>query len=198
MANPSPIVIVENDIKSFQNPMEAEMNKPIKHFEGEIVKIRTGRAHTSLVEDLMVICYGQPAAPLKSYAAIAAPDSRLLTIQPWDASIIDDIEKAIKNSEIGINPLNDGKVIKLILPEMSTSRRDELIKVLHKKLEECKISVRNIRKDFNNLLRDAKKDKKISENFFNRLEDVLQKVTDKFIEKADQLSEKKEKEIKTF
>lgn len=198
MANPSPIVIVENDIKSFQNPMEAEMNKPIKHLEGEIVKIRTGRAHTSLVEDLMVICYGQPAAPLKSYAAIAAPDSRLLTIQPWDASIIDDIEKAIKNSEIGITPLNDGKVIKLILPEMSTSRRDELIKVLHKKLEECKISVRNIRKDFNNLLRDAKKDKKISENFFNRLEDVLQKVTDKFIEKADQLSEKKEKEIKNF
>ena len=190
------INLVENDIKSFQTPMETEMSKSIKHFEGELIKIRTGRAHTSLVEDLQVAVYGQPAAPLKNYAAIAAPDVRLITIQPWDATIIDDIEKAIKNSEIGITPLNDGTVIKLVLPEMSSTRREELAKVLHKKLEECKISVRNIRKDFNNILRDGKKDKKISENFYNRLEDVLQKTTDKFIEKADQLSDKKEKEIR--
>lgn len=192
------INLIENDIKSFQNPMEAEMGKPIKHFEGELIKIRTGRAHTSLVEDLLVACYGQAPAPLKSYAAIAAPDSRLITIQPWDASIIDDIEKAIKNSEVGINPVNDGKVIKLVLPEMSSNRREELVKILHKKLEECKVSIRNIRKDFQNIMRDSKKDKKISENFYNRLEDVLQKTTDKFIEKASQLSEKKEKEITSF
>ena len=183
------INLVENDIKSFQTPMETEMSKSIKHFEGELIKIRTGRAHTSLVEDLQVAVYGQPAAPLKNYAAIAAPDVRLITIQPWDATIIDDIEKAIKNSEIGITPLNDGTVIKLVLPEMSSTRREELAKVLHKKLEECKISVRNIRKDFNNILRDGKKDKKISENFYNRLEDVLQKTTDMFIENADQLSD---------
>lgn len=193
----TPITIIENDIKSFQTPMENEMAKSIKHLEGELVKIRTGRAHTSLVEDIMVTCYGQAPAPLKNYAAITAADARLITIQPWDASIIDDIEKGLKNSEVGITPLNDGKIIKLVLPEMSSSRRDELVKLLGKKLEECKISIRNVRKDFNNILRDAKKDKKISENFFSRLEDVLQKVTDSFIAKADQLNEKKEKEIRS-
>ena len=193
----TPITITENDIKSFQNPMETEMSKAVKHLEGELVKIRTGRAHTSLVEDLQVSCYGQPPAPMKNYAAITAADARLIIIQPWDASIIDDIEKAIKNSEVGINPLNDGKVIKLVLPEMSSTRRDDLVKILGRKLEDCKISVRNIRKDFHNIMRDAKKDKKISENFYSRLEDVLQKVTDSFIIKADVLCDKKEKEIRS-
>jgi len=191
------IVITENDIKSFQNPMEAEMTKAIKHFESELVKIRTGRAHTSMVEDLPVSCYAQAPMALKSYASIAAPDARLITIQPWDASILGEIEKAIKTSDLGVNPINDGAMIKIVLPEMSSARREELIKILGKKLEECKVAIRNVRKDFNNLLRDAKKEKKISENFFNRLEDVLQKVTDSFIDKADQLSEKKEKELRT-
>lgn len=191
------IVITENDIKSFQTPMEAEMAKAIKHFEGELIKIRTGRAHTSMVEDLPVSCYGQAPMALKSYASIAAPDARLITIQPWDASILADIEKALKTSDLGVNPINDGAMIKIVLPEMSSARREELVKILGKKLEECKVAVRNVRKDFNNLLRDAKKEKKISENFFNRLEDVLQKVTDSFIDKADQLSEKKEKELRS-
>lgn len=191
------IVITENDIKSFQTPMEAEMSKAIKHFEGELIKIRTGRAHTSMVEDLPVSCYGQAPMALKSYASIAAPDARLITIQPWDASILSDIEKALKTSDLGVNPINDGAMIKIALPEMSSARREELVKILGKKLEECKVAVRNVRKDFNNLLRDAKKEKKISENFFNRLEDVLQKVTDSFIDKADQLSEKKEKELRS-
>lgn len=187
------ITIIENDVKSFQSPLEQEMAKPLKHFEGELIKIRTGRAHTSMVEDIPVACYGQPAMAIKSYAAISAPDARLITIQPWDASIIDDIEKAIKGSDLGVSPVNDGKVIKIVLPEMSTARREDLIKVLGKKLEECKIAIRNIRKDFNNILRDAK----ISKDFSNRLEDVLQKSTDTFILKADALSDKKEKDIKT-
>jgi ribosome recycling factor len=189
------IIIVENDIKSLQTPMEAEMAKCIKHFEGELIKIRTGRAHTSLIEDIMISCYGQAPMPLKNLAALAAPDTRLLTIQPWDSSIIADIEKAIMTSDIGIKPITDSKVIKLVLPEMSSTRRDELVKVLKKKLEECRISVRNVRKDFNNYIRDAKKNKSVSENFFNRLEDVLQKVTDLYIKKADQMAEKKEHEI---
>lgn len=191
------IIIAENDIKSFQTPMENEMTKAIKHFEGELVKIRTGRAHTSMVEDLQVAAYGQAPMPLKSYASITAADARLIVIQPWDATVIDDIEKAIKASDLGVTPVNDGAMIKIVLPEMSSARREELIKILGKKLEECKVSIRNVRKDFNNLLRDSKKDKKISENFFNRLEDVLQKVTDKFIEKADELAEKKEKDLRT-
>jgi ribosome recycling factor len=191
------IVLVENDIKSFQKPMEAEMDSPLKHFERELVKIRTGRAHTSMIEDIPVICYGQDAVPLKGLGAITAPDSRLLTIQPWDSSTIYDIEKAITASGFGVTPANDGKVIRLRLPEMSSERRDELIKVLHKKLEECKVSIRNVRKDFKNLITDAKKDKKISENFHNRLADVLQEITDQFIAKVEGIAKKKETELTT-
>lgn len=192
------IKLEENNTKSFQEPMESEVQKCIKHFEKELVKIRTGRAHTSMVEDLPVSCYGQPAMPLKGLASIAAPESRLITIQPWDAGIIPNIEKAIEDSDLGIKPLNDGKLIRLQLPQMTTSRRDELLKMLGKKQEECKVSIRNVRKDFNNLIKDAKQSKTISENFYNRLCDILQNVTDKFCTLADQMSEKKKTEITTF
>lgn len=191
------IKIIENDIKSFQTPMETEMQKVIKYFEGELLKIRTGRAHTSLVEDISVIGYTGTPMTIKSLAIISAPESRLITIQPWDTSTLEAIEKGILNSDVGLTPVNDGKIIRLALPEMSTSRRDELVKVLHKKTNEAKERVRDVRKDFNNSLRDAKKDKKISENFFSRLEDVLQKVTDKFTSQIDQLMQKKEKDIKS-
>jgi len=189
------IIIVENDVKSFSVPMEEEMSKAIKFFEGELIKIRTGRAHTSLVEDLPVSCYGQPPMALKGLAAISAPDARLIVIQPWDTDTLADIQKAITNSDVGINPLNDGKVLKLQLPEMSSSRREELAKILTKKLNACKEAVKSVRKDFNNYLRDAKKDKLVSEDFFNRLEDVLQQVTDKTTKTADTLAQKKEKEL---
>lgn len=190
------IKIIENDIKSFQNPMEAEMQKALKYFETELLKIRTGRAHTSLVEDVMVQGYTGPMK-LKQLAVLAAPESRLITIQPWDQSMIEPIEKAISSSDLGLTPVNDGKMIRIALPEMSTGRRDELVKVLHKKANEGKERVRDVRKDFNNTLRDHKKDKKISENFFNRLEDVLQKVHDKHVEMIEQLLQKKEKDIKS-
>jgi ribosome recycling factor len=192
------IQLIENDIKSFQTPMEAEMNKTIKHFEGELIKIRTNRAHTSLVEGIEVSTYGQAPMPLKSMAILAAPEARLITIQPWDTSIISDIEKAITTAGIGVNPRNDGKTIYLQLPEMSSDRREELVKILGKKMEECKVAIRNIRKDFHNLIRDAKKNKTISENFHNRLEDVLQKVTDTFVAKVDVMAEKKKKDITTI
>jgi ribosome recycling factor len=175
--------------------MEAEMDKSIKHLDRELVKIRTGRAHTALVEDLPVSIYGQAPVALKSLAALAAPDARMITIQPWDSNVIGEIERAISESDIGITPANDGNLIRLRLPEMSSSRRDELVKILGKKAEEAKVAIRNVRKDFQNLIRDAKKDKVISENFFNRLNDVLQKVTDTFVDKAEQLRLKKEKEI---
>ena len=197
MAQQNAFVIVENDQKGFQNAMEAEMAKPIKHFEGELIKIRTGRAHTSLVEEVQVSVYGQAPMALKNLAALTAPEARLIVVQPWDNSIIAEIEKAITTSDLGVKPLNDGKIIRIQLPEISTSRRDELVKVLGKKLEECRVSIRNIRKDFQNLMRDAKKDKKISENFHSRLEDVLQQVTDKHIKLVEQKAEKKETDIKT-
>lgn len=191
-------VIAENDVKGFESAMEVEMQKPIKHFEAELVKIRTGKAHTSMIEDFKVSCYGQAPMPLKAMAILAAPDSKLLTVQPWDQSIIKDIEKAINESDLGLKADNDGKIIRIRIPDMSTSRREELVKILHKTREECKEGIRNIRKDFNNLMRDSKKDKKISEDFFNRLEDSLKKVTDKFIAQAETLTEKKEKDIRIF
>lgn len=191
------LILVENDSKTFEKAMHDEMNKTLKHFEGELIKIRTGRAHTSLIEDLQIACYGEAPMPLKNLASLAAPESRLLTIQPWDAGIIADIERSIRASDLGISPINDGALIRIQLPEMSTTRREELSKILSKKLEECRVSVRNVRKDFNNLIRDAKKDKIISENFFNRLSDILEKLTGNYIDKADQLAQKKEHDIRT-
>ncbi len=190
------IILVENESKNFEQVMDQDMVKAIKHFEGELIKVRTGRAHTSMIEDLKVSAYGQAPVPLKTLAAVAAPDARLLTIQPWDATIIPDIEKAITASDFGVNPENDGHLIRLTLPIMSTSRRDELIKILGKKAEECRVSIRNVRKEFNNFIRDAKQKKTISENFFNRLGDVVQSITDKFIKKTDEMADRKAKDLK--
>lgn len=190
--------ITENDTKGFENAMTLEMSKAIKHFERELITIRTGRAHTSMIENIKVSCYGQAPTPLKTVAALSAPDSRLLTIQPWDPSTIADIEKSILASDVGLTPINDGKIIRLQLPDMSTSRREDLVKILHKKLEECRVAVRVVRKEFHNNVRDAKKGKKISEDFSNRLDDSLKKITDKFIAQVEQMSSKKEQSIKVF
>src|SRR5205823_3084154 len=127
---------------------EAEMQKAIKHLEQELLKVRTGRAHPSLIEDLPIEYYEQTIA-LKGLAAIAAPEPRLLTIQPWDVGAIPVIEAAITHSDLGLTPINDGKIIRIQLPFMTATRREELIKLLGKKIEECKVSIRNIRKDFN-------------------------------------------------
>jgi ribosome recycling factor len=191
------LILTENEPKPFEAAMNEEMTLAIKHLERELAKIRTGRAHTSLVEDILVTCYNGAPMPMKNVASVSAPDARLITIQPWDKGVLSEIEKALTNSQIGITPVNDGDMIKLVLPEMSSTRRDELAKILGKKVEECKVSIRNTRKDFNNFIRDAKKDKKISENFFTRLSDVLQKITDTYVENAEKLSTKKEQEIKS-
>jgi len=191
------MTLVENESKPFEQAMKTEMEKSVKHYEGELIKIRTGRAHTSMIDDIQVSCYGAPVAPLKGLASLAAPEPRLITIQPWDPGIIEDIERAISASDLGVAPINDGKIIRLRLPEISSDRREELIKVLHKKAEDSRIAVRNVRKEFHNLIRDAKQEKTISENFFSRLSDILQKVTDSFIEKIDTITKKKEQDIRT-
>lgn len=189
------IIFQEGDSKSFETLVKSHMEKPLKHFEKELAAIRTGRASTSLVEGLRVECYGQ-FMPLKDLATIAAPDARLITIQPWDKSAIADIEKAITQSDLGLTPANDGAIIRLQLPQMSSSRRDELVKLLGKKTEECKVNIRNVRKDFHNAVRDAEKKKTVSEDFAKRLSDLLQKITDQNIEKVDQIESKKENELK--
>lgn len=180
--------------KPFETFVEAEMTQSLKHFEKELVKIRTGRAHTSMIEDIKISAYGA-MMPLKELAAISAPDSQLLVVQPWDKTIMGDIEKGLSASDLGIAPVNDGEVIRLALPKMSTSRREELAKILSQRLEECKIAIRNVRKEVANLLRDTEKSKKISEDYSKRLQDLLQKVTDKVSETAEKVAQKKQTEL---
>ncbi len=191
------IILTEGVQSTLENPVNEEMTKSIKHFEHELTSIRTGRAHPSMVDTLKVSCYaGTTELALKNLASITIPDARLIIIQPYDQSTIMDIERALKESDLGVTPQTDGQTIRIVLADMSAARRDELKKILAKKTEECRVSIRNIRKYYNNLIRDTHKEKEISEDFAKRLEDLLQKTTDKFIKQADQLSEKKEADLK--
>lgn len=190
-----PVIFAEDNTKDFEQTVKIEMEKPIKHYEKELSAIRTGRASTTLVENLKVECYGQMMS-LRELATIAAPEARLITIQPWDKTVLGEITKALLASDVGITPVNDGTIIRLQLPIMSESRRNDLHKVLGKKTEECKIGVRNIRKEYHNQVRDADKKHGISEDFAKKLSELLQKITDSFIKKTDELHEKKAKEIK--
>lgn len=187
----------ENNTKSFETALQQEINVAAEHFKKELAGIRSGRAHTSMIEDVRISCYGDTTqVKLREIAAISAPDVNMLIIEPWDKSIIADIERSISKSDLGLTPANDGNIIRLQLPEMSAQRREELIKILNKKLEDCRISIRNVRKDFHNIVRDNERAKKISEDFAQRLADSLQKLTDKNIETVEQLAKKKENEIK--
>jgi ribosome recycling factor len=135
---------------------------------------------------------------IREIAAIATPEARLITITPWDRAVLSSIEKAFLQSDLGVTPINDGTIIRITLPEMSSQRREELTKILNKKLEEAKISIRNTRKDFHNLIRDSQKAKSISEDHERRLNEALQKITDNFIKKCDDMAEKKKQEILTI
>lgn len=190
------VIKPEMTSKDFEKMIAPEMDKAIKHFEKDLLTIRTGRANPAMVEDLKITCYGDSVMTLKELAAISAPDARLITIQAWDKSVLGDIEKAILASDLGFTPTNTGDLIRIQLPMMSTERREELIKTLHKKLEECRAAIRNIRKDFQNAVRDADKKKIVSEDFAKTLLDVLQKETDKFIADAEKIAAKKETDIK--
>lgn len=188
-------IVAETTPKDFESALKVEMEKPLDHFKKELVKIRTGRASTSMIESIKVICYGSEM-PLSQIASLSAPEPRLLVIQPWDKSVIADIEKGLLESDLGVTPLNDGDIIRITLPQMSGSRREELSKILNKKLEECRIAIRNIRKDFQNAVRDLEKDKKFSIDYSKRLLATLQEFTDKYVANAEEMSAKKEKEIK--
>lgn len=183
--------------KQFEKEIEQEMDTHIKHFEKELLKIRTGRAHPSMIEDVKVTAYGA-AMPLKEVAAVFAPDVGLLLVQPWDKANIPEIEKALSSGDLGLTPMNDGNVIRIQLPKMSSSRREDLIKVLSQKSEQAKIAIRNVRKEVQNMIRETEKSKKISEDYGRRLLESLQKVTDKLIEIADAITAKKETEIKVL
>jgi len=193
----NPIVMVEGDIKSFEKIVNAEMEKAFTHFEKELAGVRTGKAQVSMIEDIKAECYGGSFMRLKDIASLAAPDVNMLTIQPWDKGVISDIERAINASHLGLTPIVDGDMIRLEIPRMTTSRRDELSKLVGQKIETSKIDVRNIRKDVQNFVKDAQKGKKISEDFEKRLSKTLQDITDNFVTKIDTLGEKKKTELKS-
>ncbi|NBV40426.1 ribosome recycling factor [bacterium] len=189
--------IQENNIKGFETSLKSEMDKPLQHFEKDIATIRTGRAHASLVEDIKAECYGSMMG-IKELAAISIPASNQIMIQPWDKGTVSSIEKAIANSQLGINPQVDGDIIRLELPKMSADRRADLVKVLGKKTEDTKVNIRNIRKDVQNVVRDFEKNKTISEDFAKRFNKILQDVTDHYTKLIDTLSEKKKTEISSL
>ncbi len=170
------------------------MGKAVDHLAHELVHIRTGRATPALVEDLKVEAYGT-VMRLQELATITAPEPRLLVIQPWDASTLKAIERAIQTSDLGLTPNNDGRVIRLVLPQLTEERRRELVKLVHKRVEETRIAIRNIRRDAIDEIRTLEKEKEISEDESHRAQDQVQKLTDEFIEKAEKLGEKKEAEI---
>ncbi len=174
---------------------EDHMIKSVRALELDLRAIRTGRANPMIVERVMVNYYDVPT-PLTNLATIAAPEPQMLTIRPFDAHSIKDIERAILSSDLGLTPNNDGKIIRLVIPRLSEERRNDMIKGVHKRLEEARVSIRNIRRDTQDTLRDFEKEKMISEDDLKRGRDDLQKLTDKYIEQAESLSKRKEEEIR--
>lgn len=173
---------------------ESRMNGAIQSLENDLAVIRTGRANPALVEKLSVIYYDTPT-PLMQLASISVPEPRSILIKPFDSSSLKDVERAILASDLGLTPNNDGKSIHLNLPPLTEERRRDLVKVVHNRLEEARIAVRNIRRDTQNDMRDFEKEKLISEDELKRGEDDLQKLTDRFIEDINKHGQEKEKEI---
>jgi len=170
------------------------MGKAVEALRKELATIRTGRAHPGLIEHLRVDYYGAPT-PLNQLATISVPEPRLLVIQPWDRQSLGDIEKAIHKADLGLNPINDGNIIRLAIPQLTEERRKELVKVVHKKVEEGRVAVRNVRRDCHDELRRLQREKEISEDAQYRGQDELQKVTDGFIQEIERVGEEKEAEL---
>lgn len=181
-------------IKEIEKNMQEKMEKTLSVLKHELSTLRAGRANPTLLDRITVEYYGTPT-PLNQLANIAAPEPRVLTISPWDAKVIPSIEKAIQKSDLGINPSNDGKIIRLVVPQLTEERRKDLVKVIKKLGEDTKVAMRNIRRDANDQLKKLKKDGKITEDEFKKSEEDTQKVTDKYIKEADKAVEVKEKEI---
>ena len=182
--------------ETYQETRE-RMAKSVSALQTDLKRIRTGRASSSLLDGIKVDYYGTPT-PLSQMATIAVPESRLLTIQPWDVSVIKDIEKAILKSDLGLTPSNDGKLIRIAIPPLSEQRRKELAKIVHKTSEEYKVAIRNIRRDSNELIKGFKKEGDISEDDAFKAQDQIQKITDEFIQQVDDIFKSKEKEILEF
>jgi ribosome recycling factor len=177
--------------------MRDKMDNTIDALRKEFKKIRTGRASTALLEGIKVDCY-ETQMPLEQVASLSVPESRLITIKPWDQSIIGEIEKSILKSELGLTPMNDGKIIRISIPPLTEERRRELAKLAKKMAEEAKISIRNHRREANELFKELKNEKEISEDEMYKCQDQVQDITNDFIKKIDEVNAEKEKEIIEF
>lgn len=173
---------------------DTKMQKTVQVLKREMETIRSGRATSALVDQIMVEAYGTNT-PLSQLASISVPEARLLLIQPWDRSIVGNVQKAIQKSDLGLNPMSDGELIRLVIPPPTEERRKELVKVVHKRVEDAKIAVRNVRRDALEELRKLEKDKKVSRDENVRATDKLQKLTDRFIAEVSKVGADKESEI---
>ncbi len=185
--------MVDKAYEELKNRMEKSLNALARDFS----RIRTGRASPALLEGIKVDYYGVPT-PLNQVATISIPESRLMVIQPWDVNLISEIERVILKSELGLTPLNDGKIIRIPIPPLTEERRKELTRVVKKMAEEYKVGLRSTRRDANEALKRLKKNKEISEDEFYKSQDQVQKITNDYIEKVDVIYKEKEKEILEF
>ena len=184
-------------IESIYQETRESMGKSVEALKNELKRIRTGRASLSILDGIKVDYYGT-LTPLNQMATLAVPESRLITIQPWDVSVVKDIEKAILKSDLGLTPSSDGKIIRISIPQLTEERRKELVKVVHKVCEEYKVSVRNFRRDSNELLKSMKKDGEITEDDAFKSQEQVQTITDEHIELINECYKEKEKEILEF
>ncbi|BCB96984.1 ribosome-recycling factor [Dissulfurispira thermophila] len=181
-------------MQEFKKKAADRMNGSIDALKKDFAAIRTGRASLSLLDGITVDYYGTPT-PLNQVATLGIPDPRQITIQPWEPKLISEIEKAILKSGLGLTPTNDGKIIRLNIPPLTEERRKELVKVAKKRAEEARVAVRNIRRDINDEIKKSEKEQHLSEDDVKRLQDEIQKITDSYIHKVDEILQHKEKEI---
>jgi len=180
--------------KELKKQAKERMEKAIEVLRKDFASIRTGRASLSLLDGITVDYYGTPT-PLNQVAALSIPEPRMIAIQPWEQRIIPDIEKAILQSDLGLTPTNDGKIIRINIPPLTEERRKQLVKVVRKRAEEARVAIRNIRRDLNEDLKKMEKNKEISEDELKRDLEEVQKITDEYVKKVDEVLEMKEKEI---
>ena len=181
-------------LKTTYTDLKSRMDKAVEDFRGSLASARTGRASVHMLDGVRVAYYGTEM-PLNQIAQVNAPESQLITVQPFDPSVIADIEKAIRTADLGFNPQNDGKMIRIPVPPLTEERRREMVKHLHKALEDHRTAVRNIRRDGNELIKKAMKDKKVSEDEEKKALEEIQKLTDDEIKKMEEMCKNKEKEV---
>jgi len=181
-------------IEDVTSDAKSRMAKSVEALKNELTKLRTGRAHTSLLEHITVPYYGSDV-PLNQVASISVGDARTLVVQPWERNIVPEVEKAIMNSDLGLNPVTAGDVMRVPLPALTEERRRDMTRVVRNEAEQARVAVRNIRRDANSMLKDLEKEKEITEDELRRAEDSVQKLTDKFVGDIDEVLKAKESDL---